>query len=222
MGATIFQGSYVKTLKAQLKLLEIAYILTGTDDPTAVAKNAPAGSLYMRTGATPGVYYKLDAGTTTNWLPLLATVNPTYVDEAPAGAVNGVNVTYTLSQTPAASNTLNLYLDGLKQREATDYTIVGDTITMLAAPATGQDLWANYVVSAAGLTWSDEAPAGAVDGVNDTFTLSVAPADDQTLHLFQNGLRQREGTDFTIVGDTITMTDPPAVGQDLWANFRVN
>ena len=45
-------------------------IITGdSDDPTSVAKEASAGSIYMRTSGE--VYKKTDNGSSTNWLPVL-------------------------------------------------------------------------------------------------------------------------------------------------------
>lgn len=72
MAASIFQGNFVKTLKAALNLRDAAYILTGSDDPTSVAKSAPKGSLYLRqTGSGDGsVFVKLDNGSSTNWTQL--------------------------------------------------------------------------------------------------------------------------------------------------------
>jgi len=69
MAAAIFQGNFIKTLKAALNLRDAAYILTGSDDPTSVAKSAPKGSLYLRqTGSGDGsVFVKLDNGSSTNW-----------------------------------------------------------------------------------------------------------------------------------------------------------
>jgi len=65
--AVIFNGDYVKALKDKLKLNETAEILTGTDDPTSVAKTAHKGSLYLRQGDIGQAYVKLDDGSTTNW-----------------------------------------------------------------------------------------------------------------------------------------------------------
>ena len=65
--AVIYNGDYVKALKDQFKLNNTASILTGTDDPTSVAKDAPEGSLYLRQGGTGAVYSKDDNGSTTNW-----------------------------------------------------------------------------------------------------------------------------------------------------------
>lgn len=69
MAAVIFgSGTELKTLRNDLNLNDNAKILQGTDDPTSVAKDAPIGSIYLRTGASGGdIYKKLDAGSTTNW-----------------------------------------------------------------------------------------------------------------------------------------------------------
>lgn len=68
MPASIFNGTFVKNLKDQLKLADTARILTGTDDPTAVAKEAEKGSVYLQVGTDGGrAFLKQDAGSTTNW-----------------------------------------------------------------------------------------------------------------------------------------------------------
>lgn len=68
MPATIFGASgEIKLLRNNLNLNDTAKVLQGTDDPTSVAKDAPAGSLYLRTGGTPDFYKKLDPGSSTNW-----------------------------------------------------------------------------------------------------------------------------------------------------------
>ncbi len=68
-------------------------------------------------------------------------VSQTWVlNEVPTGALNGINVTYTLAHTPASG--INLYLNGvyLQPGAGNDYTLATDTITMLFAPATGDKL----------------------------------------------------------------------------------
>ena len=67
MPAVIFSGNDVKTLKSNIDINSNAKVLTGdSDDPTSVAKDAPIGSLYIK--SDDGVHYrKLDAGSSTNW-----------------------------------------------------------------------------------------------------------------------------------------------------------
>ena len=69
---------------------------------------------------------------------------PTEVQEAPSGLVNSSNVTFTLANTPVSNVSVKLYLNGIFQRQGTNYTISGATITMAVAPTTGQQLDANY------------------------------------------------------------------------------
>lgn len=63
--AVIYNGDFVKALKSNLKLKDEARIITGTSDPTSVAVDAEAGSIYIRDNGI--VYIKKDNGSTTNW-----------------------------------------------------------------------------------------------------------------------------------------------------------
>jgi len=53
------------------------------------------------------------------------------------GTVNGSNVTFTLPSTPNPSGSVVLTLQGQVLVETTDYSISGNTITMISAPPTG-------------------------------------------------------------------------------------
>lgn len=65
--------------------------------------------------------------------------------ETPTGAVNDINVTYVLANTPFAF--LHVYLNGVLQDEGggNDYTISGATITMTSAPSTGSKIRVSYI-----------------------------------------------------------------------------
>jgi hypothetical protein len=54
-----------------------------------------------------------------------------------------------------------------------------------------------------------ETPAGALDGSNQTFTLSFAPNPVASLLLVLNGLTQIPGVDYTITATVITYTVAP-------------
>jgi hypothetical protein len=80
MSAIIFNGTAVKALKDILRLKAGIEIITNdSDDPTSVAKDAPASSLYLRQG-TGEVYVKTDAGSTTNWNLLTPSTPPPIFD----------------------------------------------------------------------------------------------------------------------------------------------
>lgn len=59
-----------------------------------------------------------------------------------------------------------------------------------------------------------QVPAGAVNGVNNVFTLSVTPT---LLFFYWNGVFQTPGFDYTISGSTITMANVPKTGDALYA-----
>lgn len=68
----------------------------------------------------------------------------TWKQETPTGTVNGSNVSFTLSATPA-SNSLALYVNGQFQASGgVDYTLSGAGITFVSAPLTGSILTAIY------------------------------------------------------------------------------
>lgn len=69
----------------------------------------------------------------------------TFEQEIPSGTVNGSNVTFTLSQTPYSAKNVHLFLDSRPLVFTTEWSISGVTITMVTAPAVGQQLYAYYM-----------------------------------------------------------------------------
>lgn len=65
-------------------------------------------------------------------------------DEVPSGAIDGVNTSYTVTQTPVL---LFLFKNGVKMRSGAgnDFTISGTTITMASAPVSGDVLTASFI-----------------------------------------------------------------------------
>lgn len=54
------------------------------------------------------------------------------------GAINGVNTAFTLPSAPTSAGSVEVFLDGLFQRQGIDYTIAGTLITFAVAPNFGQ------------------------------------------------------------------------------------
>ncbi len=83
----------------------------------------------------------------------VVTINPATVvrvadiitRETPTGLVNGVNDTYVLANTPKVG-TESVYINGLLQDSGAgnDYTISGDTITMLYLLTSGDKIRISY------------------------------------------------------------------------------
>lgn len=66
--------------------------------------------------------------------------------EVPAGVQNGVNTIFTLTNPPSPSNGLQLYVNGIIQKQGAgeDYTLAGLTITMAVAPLAADEQLAYY------------------------------------------------------------------------------
>ena len=64
-------------------------------------------------------------------------------DEIPIGDIDGINVIFTLANTPV-TNSLKLFLNGQKLLNIDDFTYTGDTITMINIPHTGDSFTADY------------------------------------------------------------------------------
>ena len=73
----------------------------------------------------------------------MTTVYNTVVREVPSGARNGTNLTFTLANTPATGMEM-LFLNGLLQAITDDYSISGNTITMVVPPKTTDKLVSTY------------------------------------------------------------------------------
>jgi hypothetical protein len=72
---------------------------------------------------------------------------PEFADsEAPAGAVDGSNATFTLAAAPSPVNSLNLYRNGVLLKQGLDYTAFGNAISFYlgAIPQSGDTLAASY------------------------------------------------------------------------------
>ncbi len=83
---------------------------------------------------------------TTAFVQAAIPASVTIVDEeTPSGTVNGSNVTFTIAHTPV-SGSVKLFKNGQRLRSGAgnDFTISSSTITMATAPATGDDLNAEY------------------------------------------------------------------------------
>lgn len=64
--------------------------------------------------------------------------------ETPIGAINGSNKTFTLAYNPNLDASLEVFVNGQKQKLTTDYTLSGDTLTMVAAWRIGTIIEVNY------------------------------------------------------------------------------
>lgn len=68
------------------------------------------------------------------------------VQETPAGAIDGTNRVFTLSQLPITPQSLLVFLNGVLQQQTSNYTIAGQTVTFspLSTPRVPSNLVAYY------------------------------------------------------------------------------
>lgn len=73
--------------------------------------------------------------------------------------------------------------------------------------------------SAAFVTFVEETPVGALNGINTALTLSFTPSPAASLNLFLNGVEQVPSTDYTVSGNALAFTIPPKASDLLIAQY---
>lgn len=104
---------------------------------TAFSVVANDGSIVIT--ASPGYNITLTADN----IILTGNLSNFVYDEVPTGAINGVNTTYTIANTPVKG--FQLFWNGMKLKEGIGFTRTGVNITMTIAPATNDTLECNYI-----------------------------------------------------------------------------
>lgn len=149
----------------------------------------------------------------------LSTIDYRFVSEFITG-IDGVRTAFTLCRAPSTSFIMG-FQNGLLLKEGVDFTRVGTAITLLCPTALGDTIQFLYCLGSIATTLNLETPGGAIDGVNTTFNLSFVPTSGVLLG-FQNGLLIKNGLDYTLAGQIVTMTVPPSIGDSLQFFYRYN
>ncbi len=146
--------------------------------------------------------------------------------ETPAGVVDGINMMFTLQYSPAPKESLMFYVNGVLQSEGVtkDYLLAGNSIMAVTAPSADSQLLASYSYlvdpdAGSNIAWT-EVPVGAVDGVNQEFSLANAPHPSSSLMLYYNGVLQRQDSDYTLISNKDIVTFfIPEIGSNLSAMY---
>ena len=103
---------------------------------------------------------------------------------------------------------------------STGYTYFLEALNAVGAstPTAGEDVTTGVGSLTEGSFVFNETPSGAADGSNVTFGLAHAPTAGNLI-LSVGGIVQVPGTNYTLSGDTITMTTAPASGAVLLATY---
>lgn len=180
-----------------------------------LAPNTYAVQVTLAGFAQPTYIYYVSAGTGST-----TSSSFTPVGETPSGAIDGTNTVFTLSHTPVTGS-LTFQYNGQILTQGIGYTLAGATVTLAIAPVSPDQLFANYyenITTTTTYTPVSETPSGAVNGINQVFTLSHAPATGSLL--FQlNGQVLYSGVRYNISGLTVTTTFAPRTGDNLYAIY---
>lgn len=96
-----------------------------------------------------GANITLTTDATTDTITIVASSDATAAySETPTGTINGVNVTFTLANTPPSAASVMVVLNGVVQYNNIDYSVSGVTITFTSAPANGSSIFAYYSAGA--------------------------------------------------------------------------
>jgi hypothetical protein len=119
---------------------------------------------------------------------------------------------FTLPTTPPSAQFAGLFYNGVLLLPA-DYTMIGQNVILNFAAADGDSIFALYVI---GPPITAAVPAGAIPGT--AYLLPTTPTAG-IVGLYRNGLFLRPEIDYTLVANAITLTNPTAAGDSLYAYY---
>jgi len=132
------------------------------------------------------------------------------LNEAPVGAIDGTNATFTLAHAPTSASSVMLWLNGqlLTQGAGNDFTVTSQTLTMSFPPQSGDILLTMYTKSSqAKLFAMNEAATKVVAAGVIGFELANTPSPSSSLMLFLNGQLLTQGSDYTLSTRSVTVTN---------------
>jgi hypothetical protein len=118
---------------------------------------------------------------------------------------------FTLSSTPLDNTAVEFFIEGIKQKYGTDYTVAGTVLTY-----NDVDILLGDVVDAVyqtdtvfgKLLYTKIQETLTVTGDAQTiFNISYTPSDNTKVEFFIEGIKQQYGVDYTVAGTTITYND---------------
>lgn len=123
---------------------------------------------------------------------------------------DGSTVAFTLSNTIANENNLQVFIDGVYQSKS-NFSTSGTTLTFSTAPATGtNNIEVTHAVAIGG-TPSIEVDTFNGDGSTTGFTLTTEPATKNNLQIYIDGVYQAKAN-YSTSGTTLTFTTAPPTG----------
>ena len=135
---------------------------------------------------------------------------------------NGSTAAYTLSEEPANSNGIMVFVDGILQKASTNYSLSGTTLTFTANVANNAEIEVKHL----GIKSVQRRSTGYIldtftgNGSNTSFTLSNATTANDAF-VFYNGVCMQPTTDYGISGTTLTFTFTPLNSSNIMVRYQV-
>ena len=138
--------------------------------------------------------------------------------------VNNSTTQFTLSEAPAAANSVMVFIDGILQKLTTNYTITGTTLDFGNgnAPATGSEIEVKHLGlrTTARRSVAMQLDTHTFNGSVNNFTLSN-DVDTKDAFVFYNGVCMTPTTDYAISGKVITFTFTPVANSQVMVRYGV-
>jgi hypothetical protein len=150
-----------------------------------------------------------------------ATAKLTFVyGEDLTSQIDGSKTTFVTSAA-FINNSLEVYLNGLRQRRVDDYNEISTTqFTIVSPPRLTDTISVDYAIPPSTVpVVFGETPAGSIDGVNQIFTTSFVYSPNQ-LAVFLCGVRLRRVDDYIETSNsTFQLVAPPLSGDSLTVDY---
>ena len=129
---------------------------------------------------------------------------------------------FTLSETPANTNGIMVFVDGILQKASTNYSLSGAVVTFTANPALNAEIEVKHI----GFRSVQRRSTGYIlntftgNGSDTSFTLSDATTVNDAF-VFYNGVCMQPTTDYGISGTTLTFTFTPLNSSNIMVRYQV-
>ena len=136
---------------------------------------------------------------------------------------DGSTAAFTLTETPTVANSVMVFVDGILQKETSNYAISGSTLTFTTSPDASSEIEAKHMglrgVMRRGPDYQYDAFTG--DGSTVAFTLSNSGVPTNSAFVFYNGVCLKPTTDYSISGNTMTITFAPVSASEIMVRYQI-
>lgn len=137
-------SGYVPSVKSSEDKFEFVVTVDTINGAVAAAAAASSSASSASSSASAAASSASAAASSASAAASSLAAMGTEIQETLSGSVNGLNTTFTLTQTPTSAGSFKLYRSGILLIVGTHYTRSGTTVTMLTAPSSPQVIHANY------------------------------------------------------------------------------